>query len=177
MTKNKKTITVIIIIILAAASRLVDHPYNFTPIAAMSIFAGCYLGKRYAIVLPLAAMLISDFFIGFYAWQIMASVYASIALAFFIGKALSRRKKWHHVAYSSLLSSVLFFIITNFSVWVFASWYPHTISGLAECYAMAIPFFKNTIAGDLFYTGIFFGIYEAVLSLSDSRVLNEARHK
>lgn len=174
MSKKIKIIIALLIILLAAASRLVDHPYNFTPVAAMSLFAGCYLGRRSAIFLPLAAMLVSDFFIGFYAWQVMASVYLSIALVFFVGRILNRRKKWQNTAYASLASSALFFIITNFAVWNFFSWYPHTLGGLFQCYAMAIPFFKNTIAGDLFYTGVFFGLYEAVLSLSDRKIFNEA---
>jgi hypothetical protein len=162
---------VAVIIIVAAASRLVKHPFNFTPVVAMALFAGCYLQRRWAIVLPLAAMLVSDYFIGFYDWQVMASVYVSIALAFFIGWYLKNRVKWYGVIFAALASSITFFIITNFAVWAFFNWYPHTLSGLISCFALALPFFRNTLIGDLVYAGVFFGAYEFVLYLFIQRNL------
>jgi len=160
MSNKTKIIIAVAIILLAAASRLIKHPFNFTPIVAMSIFAGCYLKKYWAVFLPLAAMLVSDYFIGFYDWQVMASVYVSVAAAFGIGWLLSKRFKWYNVALSALASSVLFFILTNFAVWAFFNWYPHTWAGLLNCFTLALPFFRNTLAGDIIYTGVFFGVYE-----------------
>ncbi|OGZ33160.1 MAG: hypothetical protein A2174_00185 [Candidatus Portnoybacteria bacterium RBG_13_41_18] len=163
MSNRTKILIAAVIISLAAATRLIDHPWNFTPIAAMAIFAGCYLGKKWGIILPLAAMLIGDYFIGFYSWQVMVSVYASMALAFGIGWYLKSRKTWYNVGLASLSSSIAFFLITNFSVWAFFSWYPHTFAGLLNCFTLALPFFRNTLAGDLFYSGVLFGVYELVL--------------
>lgn len=169
MSKKTKFLIAAAIVILAAASRLVKHPFNFTPVAAMSLFAGCYLGKRWAIALPLLAMLVSDYFIGFYDWQVMASVYLSIALAFLIGWFLSKRLKWYNVALAAIASSVAFFIITNFAVWAFFNWYPHTWQGLISCFTLALPFFRNTLAGDVVYSGLFFGAYELAMVMSEKR--------
>ena len=167
MSNKTKFILAAVIVILAAASRLVEHPFNFTPIIAMSIFAGCYLKKYWAIFLPLAAMLTSDYFIGFYDWQVMASVYFSIALAFASGWYLQQHFKWQNIIFASLASSIVFFLITNFAVWAFFNWYPHTWQGLANCFTLAIPFFRNSLAGDLIYTGVLFGAYEFILAWSN----------
>jgi len=174
MSNKKILLIVLLIIILAAASRLVKHPFNFTPIAAMALFSGAYLKNRWGILLPLAALLVSDYFIGFYDWQIMTSVYVSITLVFLIGKYISKRIKWQNVFLASLLSSVSFFIITNFAVWAFFPWYPHTFAGLASCFTMAIPFFKNTLAGDIVYSAALFGAFEFALFLAKKRNLQKS---
>jgi hypothetical protein len=62
---------------------------------------------------------------------------------------------------ASLLGSILFFFITNFGVWA-GGFYGYTAGGLSKCYVMAIPFFKGTIMGDLFYNLVFFGGYALV---------------
>jgi hypothetical protein len=173
MSTRTKIILAVSIVVLAAASRLVKHPFNFTPVAAMAIFAGCYLDRKWAIILPLAAMFVSDYFIGFYDWQVMASVYISLAAAFLIGRLVSRRKKWYNIIAGSLAASVIFFVITNFSVWAFFAWYPHTLAGLTSCFTLALPFFRNTVAGDLVYAGVFFGVYEAVMVLSYKKVFSK----
>ena len=170
MSKRTKIILVVLVIILAAASRLVKHPYNFTPIIAMSIFAGCYLKTRWGIILPLLAMLVSDYFIGFYDFPVMVSVYLAITLAFFIGWILRKYKKWYNVALASLVSSLAFFFITNFAVWAFFNWYPHSWVGLVNCFTLAIPFFRNSLAGDLFYTASLFGLFELALAWSRGKV-------
>lgn len=170
MNKRTKIIIAVLVIILAAASRLVNHPFNFTPVIAMSIFAGCYLEARWGIILPLLAMLVSDYFIGFYDFPVMASVYLSIALAFGFGWVLRKYKKWYNVALASLVSSLAFFFITNFAVWIFFDWYPHTLAGLVNCFTLAIPFFRNSLAGDLFYTVSLFGLFELALAWNRKRV-------
>jgi len=163
MSKKTQIILVLVVILLAAASRLVKHPFNFTPVAAMAIFAGCYLRKKWGVILPLAAMFVSDYFIGFYDWQVMASVYLSIALAYLIGWFLYNHKKWQNIIFAAIGSSVIFFAVTNFAVWAFFDWYPRTWQGLAQDFTLALPFFRNTLAGDLVYTGALFGAYELVL--------------
>lgn len=159
MSQKTKIFIAIAVIILAAASRLVKHPFNFTPIVAMSIFAGYYLKNKWGAALPLGAMIVSDYFIGFYDWQVMASVYLSIFLAFVIGWQISR-KKWYYAPAAAIVSSVLFFLITNFAVWAFFDWYPHTWQGLATNFTLALPFFRNSLAGDLVYTTALFGLFE-----------------
>jgi len=176
MDKKTKIIIAVLIIILAAASRLVKHPFNFTPVVAMSIFAGCYLEKKWAVILPIVSMLVSDYFIGFYDWQVMASVYISISLAFLIGWFLQKRKNWKSIVLASLAASLIFFIVTNFAVWVFFKWYPHTWAGLIDCFILALSFYRNTLAGDLFYTGVFFGIYEIILLWREKRITELVRN-
>jgi hypothetical protein len=169
MPKRTKIVLVVAVVALAAASRLVKHPFNFTPIAAMGIFAGCYFGKKWGFLIPLAAMAVSDYFIGFYDWQIMASVYFGIAAAYGIGWLLKKRRKWYDIAAASIASSILFFIITNFSVWAFFNWYPHTIDGLVSCFTLAVPFFRNTLIGDVVYTGALFGAFEFAVQFMERK--------
>jgi len=167
MNDKTKIILAAGIVVCAALSRIVQNDLgilpNFTPVAAMAIFAGCYLKKYWAMVLPLGAMLLADYFIGFYGWQMMLSVYVGMGLAFLAGKFLARRKKWPGAVFASLTSSVLFFLITNFAVWAFSGWYSLTWAGLINCYTLALPFFRNTVFGDLTYTVALFGLYEAII--------------
>lgn len=172
--ENKKILGVIAVILLVAASRLVKHPYNFTPITAMALFAGFYLRKQWGIIFPLLGMLVSDYFIGFYDWKLMAAVYVGIGAGFYIGWFLQNRIKWYSVILSALVASILFFIISNFSVWFFYEWYPHTLAGLMQCFALAIPFFKKSLAGDLIYTGVLFGAYQLAQKYSERKVLKNS---
>jgi Family of unknown function (DUF6580) len=157
MTSNHaRLIALLSAIAAAAALRLVPHPPNFSPIDAMALFSGAYLGRRaLAFVAPLAALLLSDFVLGFYSgfWV----QYLTVALVVLIGWAVLKRVSPLRVGGAAVASSALFFIITNFGVWALGNMYPHTVSGLAACYVAAIPFFQNTLAGDLFYSGLLFG--------------------
>lgn len=171
--KTKQILIVGLIILLLALSRLVKHPYNFTPVAAMALFAGCYLRKQWGILLPMLGMLLGDYFIGFYDWKLMAAVYAGIGASFYIGWFLQNRVRWYSVILSALTASVFFFIASNLAVWLFYAWYPHTLNGLKDCFILALPFFRNTLAGDLVYSGAIFGAYELVLKYSARRTLKK----
>jgi len=150
----------VLLVLIGVGSRILPHPPNFTPIAAIALFAGVYLSKRTALILPVAAMVISDIFIGYYEISLMAVVYGSFLLCVLLGFWLKKNKKWYTIGGSAILGAVLFFLITNFAVWAFTPWYAKTFVGLIQCYFMALPFFKNTLLGDLFYVSVFFGIYE-----------------
>lgn len=143
-------------IFLAALLRLVPHPPNFSPIAAMALFGGAYLPKRWlAFAAPFGALLLSDLVIGFHA--LMPIVYGSVALVVCLGWLLERRRTAGRVALAATAGSVLFFLLTNFGVWAFGDMYPKTAAGLAASYTAAIPFFQNALAGDLFFTALLFG--------------------
>ncbi len=154
-------------ILLAALSRVLPHPPNFAPITAMAIFAGAYLtDKRLACAVPLAAMLISDIVLeittgwGFYDG--MWTVYSTLALITTLGFALRGRVlrgqlRPLDVAATTLTGSLLFFVLTNAAVWAFGSMYPHTGTGLVACYTAALPFFGNSLLGDLCYAALLFG--------------------
>jgi len=139
--------------------RLLDYPPNFTPIAAISLFAGYYFKSKWVFILPLSILLISDVFIGFYDFKIMFAVYLCFAIIPFLGFLIKGKNKAGKTILASLSGSVLFFVITNFAVWFFGSWYSHDINGLTQCFTMAIPFFRNTLTGDLFFSGAVFGSF------------------
>ncbi len=159
----KKLISPLLIIFFAVALRLLPHPANVAPIAAMALFGGAYLNKKYALVVPLIAMILSDFFLGFH--QSMPFVYVSFLLTGMIGLSLRNRKTATNIIAASITSSILFFLITNFGFWLTHSLYPKTFSGQIEAYINALPFFRNTVLGDLSYTALFFGSYELVRRL------------
>jgi hypothetical protein len=158
MNANTSRLLAILLAILgASALRLVPHPPNFTPIGAMALFSGAYLGRRglMALAAPFGAMLFSDAIIGFHTG--MPFVYISIAAIVAIGWLALQRRTPLRIGAAAVASSVLFFIVTNFGTWAVSGMYPTTLSGLAACYVAAVPFFQNTIAGDLFYSGLLFG--------------------
>lgn len=144
------------IILAAAASRLIPHPPNLASVTAVALFGGAYLSdKRLAFVVPLSALFLSDLVLGFYSH--MEIVYLSFALIVCIGLWLQAHRKPAYIVGAALASSTLFFLITNFGVWAFEPLYPHTLQGLIACYTAAIPFFQNTLQGDLLYTLVLFG--------------------
>ncbi len=151
----------LLIIGIAVVLRLVPHPANIAPIAAMALFGGAYLNKKYALVVPIVTMIFSDLFLGFHSTVIF--VYGSFLLTGVIGIWLRDHKDMRYIFLASLVSSILFFLITNFGVWLVGNLYPKTVQGLIECYIAAIPFFRNTILGDLLYSGVLFGGYAVVL--------------
>jgi len=156
----KKYLIPFLLIVLGVISRFLPHPANFAPIGAIALFGALYLPKKYALIVPIIAMFISDLFIGFYSWQIMFSVYLSFILMGVIGLIVRNRKSFSTILGGTLLGSILFFLITNFAVWAFGTMYVHNLSGLVQSYIMAIPFFKNSLLGDIFYTTILVGSYE-----------------
>lgn len=156
---NPRFLAVTCMVLFAAALRLVPHYPNFTPVAAMALFGGAYFSnKKLAFIVPLAAMFISDLIIGFHST--MWAVYLSFAAVVLIGFNLRKSKKISNIFLAVISSAVLFFVVTNFAVWMMGTMYPMTISGLAESYIAAIPFFSYSVLGDLFYAGIFFGAFE-----------------
>ncbi|HAH04414.1 MAG: hypothetical protein UV78_C0008G0011 [Parcubacteria group bacterium GW2011_GWA2_43_17] len=162
MNKIFIIISLLLLAFIGVVMRLVPHPANFTPVFAIALFAGFYLSKKWSLILPLAIMLIGDFFIGFYDWKLMLVVYGSIALAGLIGLATRNNRNIFTVATATLLASIVFFLTTNLAVWYFSSWYSHDWTGLFQCYTLAVPFFKNSLLGDLFFVSLFFGGYEAI---------------
>ena len=161
-----------LMILLAAFSRLIPHPPNFAPIGAMALFGAAYFSQRYlAFAIPIISMWLSDlvlnnvvygqyfdhfvwFYQGFY-WTYGAFIIIGV-VGFFILKKIQLKS----VVFASLLAAVLFFVISNFGVWASGTMYPKNFSGLLACYTAAIPFFKNTLMGNLVYSGVLFGAFE-----------------
>src|SRR4051812_23281723 len=144
-TNHSRLIALLSAILIAAVLRLVPHPPNFTPIGAMALFSGAYLGRRaVAFAAPLGALLLSDIVLGFYHGQ--ATVYFSVALIVMIGMVALVRRSPLRIGAAAVAGSMLFFIVTNFGMWLFSGIYPRTFVGLEACYVAAIPFFQNTLA-------------------------------
>ncbi len=162
----------LVLILFAAFSRLVPHAPNFTPVISIALFAGAYLQKRFAFLVPLAAMLMSDLIVGFYSPVSMAFVYGSLLLIVAFGVTMNNKVSIMKIGGFSLAGAVLFFMLTNFGVWIVPnSLYPRTFAGLVECYVMAIPFFGNTIYSAVIYSALMFGAYEAAERFVFSRSL------
>lgn len=145
---SKKQIIISSFILMAFLFRLIPHIPNVTPITAVALFSGVYFtNKKYAFIIPMAAMFLSDLVLGFS--NISLFVYAAFILVGYIGIASKKM-----TVKTILLSSIGFFVITNFGVWLLA--YPKSLNGFLECYTLAIPFFRNSLIGDFFYAGVLY---------------------
>lgn len=156
--KTQKIIFAISIIVFVCIYRLIPHPANFAPITALALFGGAYLDKKYALLVPLVAMFVSDIFLGFHSDMIF--VYGSFLLIGLLGIRLKSHRNFKNILFTAIFSSILFFVITNFGVWLMTDMYSKNAQGLLTAFILAIPFFKNTIMGDLLFTGMFFAAFE-----------------
>ena len=163
------------IIVVAALSRLlfVLIP-NFSPIGAIALFGAAYFSRKWlAFAIPLAAMWMSDLLInnmlyprlfpdyydGNFAWGVSWWVYGAFAVVVLIGFALLKHVKVKNIVLASVLTAIVFFLVTNFGVWAGGTMYPKTAAGLGACYVAAIPFFWNTLLSNLLFSGVLFGAY------------------
>jgi len=146
----EKILWVLFFTALLGFSRIMPHPSNFTPILAVAVFIPYIMRNNLtAIPITLGAMLIGDLYWGFHSYMIWT--YGAVVLA--------TQLRFKNVFVSGLTASIIFFIVTNFSVWL-SGYYGLTLAGLWACYVAAIPFFTNTLLGTLFYTGVFWVIYQ-----------------
>jgi hypothetical protein len=168
-TRSQVLIAVLLVALIFAA-RLLPHAANFTPVAAVGLFAGVYLRSRWAPLIPLAGLFLSDIFIGGYGMRGMTVVYGAFLITFFIGKLMARGgafagmgkfvRKFARLFAGTILGAVLFFIITNNVFLYTPALYTHDFAGMMASYVAGIPFFRSQIMGDLFYSGLLFGAYE-----------------
>lgn len=195
MKNFEKFIGPALIIVAAVGLRLIPHMPNFAPIGAMALFGGAYMKNKYTLLILFATLLVSDYlllyinpfssnlvnFSRFYApWELIHStiffVYFSFFVNYLIGRWIAQEKSVERVLGGALIASIQFFVITNFGVWL-TGMYGQGLSGLVQSYIMALPFFRGTIFGDLFYTGAFFGAYELALRLAKKQRLAEVTAK
>ena len=150
----KTIITFLFISVILALGRIIPHPPNFTPILATAIYTPYMINDKWiAVLIPLSAMFIADIIIGFHPYMLW--VYGAIGLSTLISSwSMHFNKKYIQLGVMAILSSILFFIITNFAVWAIWDYYPKTIDGLIICYIKAIPFFQNTLLGTIIYTAL-----------------------
>jgi len=180
MSRTETAAAVVILIVIGVVARTLPHVPNFAPVTATALFCGAYMHRRYAVLAPIAIMVISDYallyvnpfgrvsFEHFYSpldvWHnTLPYVYASFAVSAVIGWLLRERRTAPNVVAASLLGSIQFFLITNAAVWIEGA-YDRGLDGLWQSYAAGIPFFRGTLLGDLLYTSTFFGLYELMRS-------------
>jgi len=168
--KVHKVASYVVIILLAVIARLIPHAPNFAPIGGLALFSGANFKKKSALLIPLAAMFLSDIFLGFH--KTIPYVYASFIIIALIG-GLIKSNKWQSLLKASLVSSVLFFLITNFGVWATGTMYQKNLSGLIQSYGFGIPFFRNTLISDLFYTFSFFYGYRFLSNFAFKKILTK----
>jgi uncharacterized protein DUF6580 len=159
---------VIVLIVMALAGRVLPHPDNFTPVLAVALFGGAMLTGAAAFLVPVAALFLSDLALGNSFGWMTAVVYGAFVAAAGIGRWLGPRRTWTRTAFAALGGSLFFYLVTNFAVWALpgnhAPLYPPTLDGLAESYWMGLPFLRNGLAGDLFWTAVLFGAFDLVRS-------------
>jgi len=150
------------LILLGAAGRVIPHPDNFTPLMAVALFGGATLSTRWAYAVPLVALAASDLLLGQAFDTMSAVVYACFVASVGLGHWLGRHRTWMRTGVAALGASLLFYLVTNFAGWLLPhGLYPHTLQGLLQTYVMAIPFFGNSVGGDLFWTALLFALYDA----------------
>ncbi|HLG35650.1 MAG TPA: DUF6580 family putative transport protein [Bacteroidia bacterium] len=152
-------VTLAIILILAAGlSRLLKIAPNITAVGAMALFAGSYFkNRKLAYAVPLITLLLTDLILGFH--KVMIPVYACFVFTVFLGTIISEKKNVLSVALTSITSSAVFFLVTNLPFW-FGNSYPWNFAGAMESYTLALPFFRNSIIGDLVFNAVLFGGFE-----------------
>ena len=167
---NPRAMALVTMIACAAAARIIPHPWNFTPIGAMCLFGGAYFQRKWAaFIVPLAALFISDvvlYFVlyGNQGFTVTVMKYHWFALTVLIGMTLRGGVTIGRVTAASLGASVMFFLLSNFDVWLGSTSYPQTPAGLLACYVAAIPFGLNMLAGNLVYCALMFGGWELMAS-------------
>lgn len=158
---NPQLIIVTALMVIGAALRLLPHIPNFAPIGAIALFGGALLAWRYAIWLPLGIMMVSDLVIGGYPG--IEYTWIGFLLITLWGMLFQKRHFLSRVTFGALGGSVIFFVVSNFGVWVASGMYAHTVQGLIACYVLALPFFTATLLSDITYSAVIFGAYEIAL--------------
>ena len=172
--KNIRYLVLTGMLLAIAAVRLLPHPWNFTPIGAMALFGGAqFASKRAAFLVPLAALFAGDLVLGFH--KLSPFIYGCFALPVCLGFWVRRQPSPGRIIVASVISSTMFFLVTNFSVWAFLGTFPKNAVGLIQCYVTGLPYLRNGLLGDLIYTGALFGglalTQRRFASLHESRVI------
>ncbi len=161
------------LILAVAATRLIPHPPNFTPVMSVALFGSAVLANRYlGIAVAIAAMAISNLILGGHStWTF---VYGAMILTGILGFTLREKRSIPRILVVTLTGSIVFFLISNLGVFIMQDLYPKTASGLVACYTMALPFFKNTLAGDFLFTGVLFSLHYLLTRRSEQNRLANA---
>ncbi len=145
------------LIVTGVALRLIPHAANFAPIGAIALFGGAVLSARHALWLPLVIMVVSDLFIGFHGTMLFT--WSGFVLIGMFGMLLRQRNNAERIPLGALGSALIFYLVSNFGVWVEGKLYAHTLQGMIDCYVAALPFLRTSLIADLVFTAALFGAY------------------
>lgn len=168
-------IIAVILVAFGVALRFIPHVPNFAPIGALALFGGAMMGRRFAIWLPLSAIIISDIFIGFY--QGILFTWLSFAAIAAFAMLLKKKNFTQKVALGAPVAAIIFYLVSNFGVWLTSGMYSLTFAGFINCYVQALPFFRATLLSDLLFSAVFFGAYELAVQVAGRslRLTNASR--
>ena len=144
----------IFLVLIGVLFRIIPHAPNFTPMLTIALMSGLYMKNKFSVLLPISIMLLSDIFIGSHITAVW--VYFSLMSICLIGYLI--KNSFSNIFLYSILSSILFFIVSNFGVW-FSGGYSYSLEGLIICYTMAIPFFKNTLISTVLFSMLFYSLH------------------
>ncbi len=151
----------LVLVLAAAASRVVPHPWNCTPVIGMALFGGAKFRRTWwAVLVMLASLALGDVVLGFFPYPGMLWVYGTISTLVLVGTLLKNRRGVVPPIVAALAGGFVFYLVTNFGVWAAGQLYPRTASGLVACYVAGLPFYGNQVVGDLAFTASLFGLYE-----------------
>jgi hypothetical protein len=184
---NPKFGIIVLMVVAAAATRFMPHPPNFTPIGGMALFGAAHFAKKYwAYLIPFLALWLSDLILnnvvysspdGF-TWITSFGLwnFAAFGMIVFLGSNILKKINLPNIIGASVIGSLVFFLITNFGVWASdpLNMYADNIAGLTAAVAAGLPFFWNTLAGDIVYVGVLFGGYEIAKNIYPSLGLKKA---
>ena len=162
MQKNNYTIISFILLALVLFSRLIPHAPNFTPLVAVVLFSSMMFKNKIYILIPIAALFISDLLLQYQSgYQYMFSsvffwTYGSLLMIFVFSYLYGKDITLKNIFIKSFAGAVIFFLVSNFGVWVASPGYPLNFSGLISCYTAAIPFFRNTLSSTMIYSAFLF---------------------
>lgn len=165
-----------LLVIFTILSRLLPLPYNFTSVGALSLFAGATLSIRIAWLMPCLALLVTDAVSGFYNVTVMVFVYTGFMLCTLLGYfLLNHRKGLIRISVGSIMVAFIFYLVSNFGMWLSGLNYPMTLNGLLECYIQGLPYLKVSLYADLIYSYFLFGIYALVALYTQPTLPNHNR--
>ena len=187
LAMKKNILLIVALIVIGILGRMIPHPPNFTPIIAIALLASHVFKNKWIVILtPLMAMWISDLVLNNYRYTghhdggflVFSSsslwVYGPIICIALLGTVLIKKVKISNIALSSISGSLIFFLVSNFGVWISGTMFPKSLFGLIECYTFALPFFGNALVGDLVYCTILFASYS--LAFSGGIVLHKGKN-
>lgn len=168
LSKSVKNLNTVYYIVLCVLSRLIPHPANMTAMTNLSLYAGARMGKAAALVMTVASLLLSNAYFSMlyhYAFFSITSLfmYSGFIAITLLGKSVTKNATLKSVFPVVLMASVGYWLWTNFGVWLQGS-YPMSVSGLMTCFAMALPFLKNALIGDIAWMVVIFGLLDKMLA-------------